>query len=86
MAGRCDFSDLPVDQCSHCRKDAAPEQQERAELAKLLRRPGWFAALYRGQCPACSEWYGPGFPIHWDATKRWIGGCCADTLTPKETS
>lgn len=85
MGARCDFTDLPADTCAHCLKQPDPDEEQRREMAALLRRPGWFAALYRGQCPVCGEWFGPGFPIHYDATERWIGGCCADSPTAPTT-
>lgn len=81
MPARCDFTDLPVDQCSHCLKQPDPEREERRELAALLRRPGWTASSFRGQCAHCGEWYGAGMPIHIDRDERgWVGGCCADAL------
>lgn len=81
MAERCEVTELDPAFCAHCLKHVDPEQQERREMAALLRQPGWTAAQFPGLCGNCGQWFGEGTPIHIDAEEAgWIGGCCAEKV------
>lgn len=73
MSARCDFSDLPTDQCAHCQGHATPRRDAAAE-----HRSPRIEARYRGQCAGCGEPYTVGAPIEYDPqTGGWVAECCA---------
>lgn len=72
MTDRCDFSDLPTDQCAHCKGIPTPRTTTR-ELPSWLRE-----ARFRGQCAGCGEPYTVGALIEFDPqTGGWLAECCA---------
>jgi hypothetical protein len=73
MAARCDFSDLPTDQCAHCKGHVEPRRAAASE------RPPWLIeARYRGQCAGCGEPFAVGALIEYDPeTTGWLAECCA---------
>lgn len=71
MTARCDFSDLPQDQCAHCLGHAEPQT-----AAEQPAR--WIEARYRGRCSECEEPYTPGALILYDPRNGgWLAECCA---------
>ena len=72
-AARCDFTDLPPDQCAHCKGHAEPRPALAAE-----RTSPWIEARYRGRCAGCGEPYTVGALIEYDPqTGGWVAKCCA---------
>ena len=70
---RCDFSDLPPDQCAHCLGHAgAPEPVD-----GLLVQPGWFPARYPDRCVECGEPFDADTPIQ-RVDDGWIAECCRE--------
>ena len=51
-AARCDFSDLPVEQCEHCRSGIERHRDPHRDLD----RDGFpFTAAYGGRCEGCDR-------------------------------
>lgn len=75
---RCDYSDLPVNQCAHCLGHQNPEQQAAADRTELLTRPCWIPAQYPGTCATCGEHFEPGTPIIGSPAGGWRAECCAE--------
>ena len=64
---RCDWTDLLVDQCAHCRPDApAPETVIPEATATARRGSG---------CPGCGSWIWAGDPIALDGAVWVCEGC-----------
>jgi hypothetical protein len=53
-AARCDFSDLPTDQCGHCQGTDKPQR---------LKAERTITARYAGACPECFARIEPGDTI-----------------------
>jgi hypothetical protein len=69
---RCQFSELYVDECAHCRGIADAGARSPAAAAAPTR------AVYAGRCAACNEPFGEGDPIKNVRGLGWIAGCCED--------
>ncbi|HEY9474349.1 MAG TPA: hypothetical protein VIS06_10920 [Mycobacteriales bacterium] len=52
---RCDWTDLLVDQCAHCRPDPP---QPAADVVEATAQ-----AQFNSRCPVCENWIWPGDPI-----------------------
>lgn len=77
MTGRCDLTDLAVDQCA-CRLHS-PSPAPTVGVVRELLRPDWFEARYRGQCSGCGEPYAVGALIEYDPTTGgWVAECCGE--------
>jgi hypothetical protein len=75
VADRCEITELPVDQCAHCKTKGDPRTTRPA-----LRR-GWFEARYPGQCRSCGDWFAAGTHITGtDGSDGWTAECCADEV------
>ena len=57
---RCSITDLPEDQCAHCRKLPDPGAESSQHLGP------WFEARYSGRCAECGERYHEGDEIRAD--------------------
>lgn len=51
--GFCDYSDLPVAHCFHCRPVEPPPAPRVKPTG--FRRGGGIPAQYEGRCPACGD-------------------------------
>lgn len=76
--GLCTFSDLPPEQCIHC-KPAAPkvERPPVDSTRPRFRRSGTLLAEFPGRCPGCDEAIEPGDHIKRDASDDWCHEECA---------
>ncbi|WP_409186455.1 hypothetical protein F9C11_20390 [Amycolatopsis sp. VS8301801F10] len=68
---RCGLTELPTDQCSHCR----PGGNRRP--ATIAGRSEIFTASYPGRCCVCREQYRPGDTIERREDSGYNGPCCA---------
>ena len=75
--GRCDYSDLPKDQCDHCKRgiprrytDNEPLQDE--EVSYVTR----IAARYSSECPGCGSLINQGEIIIKRPDGKWVGMVC----------
>lgn len=62
MTERCDCCELPVESCGKA-AEARARKEARIARTRLLSRPGARAAMFRGSCGVCGEWYDAGAPI-----------------------
>jgi hypothetical protein len=69
---RCDYSDLPVDSCAHCRGNRLFPEVRRVRTG-VVGRP--ITARFPGRC-ACGEAYPPGTTIR-SLDGSWVADCCA---------
>lgn len=76
---RCELTDLLIDQCAcpEHRGGSAPDEQQLQLRARLLAKPGWFAARYAGSCDCCGERFLVGTAIRMDLHRGWRAECCA---------
>jgi hypothetical protein len=73
VTARCEFSDLPPEQCAHCQGHVEPRPDAVRELPR-----GVVEARYRGSCAGCGEPYAVGALIEYDPSYgRWVAECCA---------
>lgn len=73
MTALCDFSDLPPDQCAHCKGHVSPRRPAASERPASL-----IEARYPGQCAGCGEPFTVGALIGYDPQSgRWVAECCA---------
>lgn len=76
MAGRCDFSDLPVDQCGHCRAGTKTMPEEVQSSRDQFALGPWITAQYPGRCSENARHpVRPGDQIRSDGQGGWL---CAD--------
>jgi hypothetical protein len=71
---RCECCDLLIESCGK-----AAEQRQRAQdkaQKEILRRIGFFPALYDGTCEYCGYWFKRGSLIR-KGDFGWRGECCA---------
>lgn len=52
MTDYCDFSDLPRDQCGHCKRGGRPLPPDTMFQANPAEFGPWFEAQYPGRCAA----------------------------------
>lgn len=71
---RCRLTELPKDQCSHCR----PGGNRRP--ATIDGRSTIFTASYPGNCATCGEKYHPGDTVERVGDKQYAGPCCIETV------
>lgn len=69
----CDYSDLPVEACDHCRNAGKPRRP-----TVTARITGPLEAKYPGVCCNCFEPFSAGARITASDTDGWIAECCAD--------
>lgn len=62
-AVRCDFTELPVDQCAHCRPPVEPEHLERDGPQTV--------AAFPGRCVDCGGRIAAGDPIAYVNGEGW---------------
>ncbi|MEU4172134.1 hypothetical protein AB0F46_35285 [Streptomyces sp. NPDC026665] len=70
---RCEFTELPVDGCAHCRghtTNPAPDVPPAA-------RP-WFQAIYPGTCAVCGSPFNSGTAIRLETPRGWRATCCRE--------
>lgn len=70
----CDYSDLPVESCDHCRRGGRPAP--RTVVTAGIARP--IEAKYPGVCRSCFQPYSAGAQITPSETDGWIAECCAE--------
>lgn len=74
----CPITELPPDQCAHCRGLKSPEEQAAVERGRLLRR-GWKLAEFAGGCANCGDRFDVGQAIAWSGSRwGWVAECCAN--------
>jgi hypothetical protein len=73
MAGYCEFSDLPTDQCGHCHPPAPV--RDTMIIANEGQRGRWIDAKFHGTCSGCGDHITPGEQIRADGEGGWE---CAD--------
>jgi hypothetical protein len=84
VTDRCEFTDLPVDQCAHCLGLAAEPERLAEDRAAYLASDRWTPARFPGRCAACGEWtIEEGDPIRLEEGLGWYGALCCDD--PDET-
>lgn len=73
-ADYCDYSDLPTDQCSHCRPQV--EVAGVGEKTGGFRRGVGIRAEFAGTCPGCPDPIEVGDLIARDDEDRWTHKEC----------
>ncbi|MGW0795152.1 hypothetical protein [Streptomyces sp. NPDC002692] len=77
MSERCEFTELPVDSCAHCRGNTlTPDEEAAAELPDSSRP--WFHAVYPGVCACCGTPFAAGTAIRLQAPRGWRADCCRE--------
>lgn len=74
MSGRCEFTELPEEQCAHClgHRTAASEREQLGDAR-------WVGARYPGRCASCGEPFDVDDQIR-AAHDGWISECCEEEL------
>ncbi|WP_326729010.1 hypothetical protein [Streptomyces phaeochromogenes] len=76
---RCEFSDLPVGSCAHCRGNTTtPDEEAAASREQLVAAARWFTAIYPGVCACCGKPFDRGTPIRMEIPRGWRANCCRD--------
>jgi hypothetical protein len=71
IEARCTLTDLPADQCAHCRKvDLVPDRND-GSLGP------WFACQRPGSCSACGVRFAEFDFIRADGEGGWLATCCS---------
>lgn len=79
MSARCEFTELPVDSCAHCRGNTiTPDEEAAADHAELTAAARWFHAIHPGVCAACGEPFTAGTAIRMEIPRGWRAECCRE--------